>query len=254
MIRRGIVPVGTRGTSGYAYRLPTDGATRGVHVRSLADGARQIVGYATVWNRYSLNLGGFVEQFLPGAFDRSLEDDDQVATFNHDDRMILGRRSAGTLVLDSDGSGLRYEIEVDAEQSDHSSVARKIERGDVVGSSFTFGFLPGGESWSYSDQDMLVSTISAARLYEVAPVVWPAYPATTEEDFAVALRSLAEQSGRDIGALVEAATEGRLTEAVPRGSIRPADDSDDAGGATVDSEARLRAARARLRLAELATA
>ena len=254
-MRRGIVPVGTRGASGYAYRLPTDGAVRGVHVRAGADGApSSIAGFATVWNRYSQNLGGFVEQFAPGAFDRSIDDDDQVATFNHDDRMILGRRSAETLVVASGGSGLEYRISVDAGQTDHMNVARKIDRGDVVGSSFTFDPLPDGMSWSYTEQDMLLCTVSAARLFEVAPVVWPAYPATSEDDFKVGLRSLAEQSGRDVGALIEAATEGRLTEAVPRGSVRPADDSDAVDGATADAEARLRAARARLRLAELQTA
>lgn len=254
MMRRGIVPVGTRGVSGYAYRLPGDAAARGVCVRSSADGkSRTIAAYAVVWNRYSLNLGGFVEQFTPGAFDRSLEDDDQVATFNHDDRLILGRASADTLRLESDNSGLAYEIPVDEDQADHRSVARKIERGDVVGSSFTFSVVPEGRTWSYTEQDMLLLTVSAARLYEVAPVVWPAYPATTEDDFAAELRSLADQSGRDIGALVEAAKEGRLTDAVPRGSVRPAQRSDDAGGATAGDQTRLAMARARLRLAEVST-
>jgi HK97 family phage prohead protease len=213
MQRRGVCQTGTVGVANYAYRS-VEPSVRFLERAEGAEGAGSIVGYAAVWNRYSANLGGFVEQFLPGAFDVSMRDDDQIGSYNHDYETLLGRRSAGSLMLETDNVGLRYEIPFDPSDTDHVRVHRKIVRGDLRGSSFSFDYTPEGDSWSYTEQGMLLCTVSQARLFEVAPVVWPAYPATEEDAYAVSLRSLAAQSGRDIGDLVGAAMEGRLTEVV----------------------------------------
>lgn len=237
--RRGLVRSGTTGVSGYQYRMPEPT----VEMRTRDDGGETIEGYAAVYNRYSSNLGGFVEQIRPWAFDDSMQRADQIASYNHDYAAMLGRRSADTLELDSDSLGLRYAIDYDAEDPDHRRVRSKIRRGELRGSSFTFSYVPDGETWSYTDQGMLLCTVERAALHEVAPVVWPAYPVTEEDEYAVSLRSLATQSGRDIGDLVLAAREGRLTEVVGP-TIEPAPDN----GATVRTQA-LQLAAARLRLA-----
>ena len=233
--RRGVVESGTSGVSGYQYRSPQPVC----RMTTRADGAEHITGYAVVWNRYSANLGGYVEQFRPDAFNESLRNDDQIASYNHEYDMLLGRRSAGTLTLEPDDVGLRYDIAYDAEDDDHRRVRRKIERGELRGSSFTFRWLPDGEEWGYTDEGMLVSTVTRASLLEVAPVVFPAYPATEEADFAVGLRSLAEAEGRDIDELIAAARAGRLTDA-----LRDAPGVS-AGGATAEGRPALLAARKR---------
>jgi len=78
------------------------------------NGQAAIVGYAAVYNRLSLDLGGFREEIMPGAFDRILNRQrgkaDVVALFNHDSNIVLGRTSSGTLELSSDEKGLRYVV------------------------------------------------------------------------------------------------------------------------------------------------
>lgn len=224
-VRRGIVETGTTGVTGYQYRAPA----KVIGLEQRDDGTPVIAGYAVVWNRFSANLGGYVEQFTPNAFAESLRNDDQIASWNHDYGQVLGRRSADTLTLTSNDIGLRYEIPVDAADPDHVRAARKIERRNVRGSSFTFRWLPDGESWDYTPDGILCCTVTRAQLLEVAPVVWPAYPATELDEFSVGLRSLATQVGRPIEDLIAAVRAGRLTDEL---GGRPGSAAD---GATADA-------------------
>lgn len=197
--RRGLCRSGAN-VKGYAYRSPD------AEVRATSgDGTITIEGYAVVWNRYSSNLGGYVEQILPDAFDDSLANDDQIGSYNHDYASILGRRSAGTLVLTKDSTGLRYSIAGAASDPDVVRAASKVHAGNVVGSSFTFRSMPDGEAWSYTDEGFPLVSVKRAAIFEVAPVVWPAYMATAEDGLAVGLRSLAEQTGRPLDELMAAA-------------------------------------------------
>lgn len=205
--RRGLCRSGATVT-GYAYRSPD----AEVRASAGADGTVTIEGYAVVWNRYSSDLGGYVEQVSPDAFDDSLANDDQIASYNHDYASILGRRSAGNLVLTKDNTGLRYTITGAASDPDVIRVAEKVRAGSVVGSSFTFRTMPGGESWSTTENNHPLVTVNRAAMFEVAPVVWPAYSATAEDGLAVGLRSLAEQTGRPLDDLMAAARSQRLRE------------------------------------------
>ena len=225
--RRGLCRSGATVT-GYAYRSPD----AEVRASTGADGTITIEGYAVVWNRYSANLGGYVEQIDPGAFDDSLANDDQIASYNHDYASILGRRSAENLVLTKDSTGLRYTITGAGSDPDVIRVAEKVRAGSVVGSSFTFRSMPEGETWSYTTEGFPLVTVVRAKLYEVAPVVWPAYMATTEDGLAVGLRSLAEQRGLPLDDLVAAARSEQLREFLESTSGRAAP--------VADAETRLR--------------
>ena len=166
-------------------------------VESRADGRAAIVGYAAVYNRLSLDLGGFKEEILPGAFDRILNRQrgrsDVVALFTHDSNIVLGRTSSGTLELSSDDKGLRYVVTPPVSRAD---VLELIQRRDVRGSSFAFTVDKSGESFRTGEDGKAIRQIrDVSGLYDVGPVLVPAYPSTSAS---VAMRSyqawLAEQA------------------------------------------------------------
>lgn len=157
-------------------------------VESRADGRTSIVGYAAVYNRLSLDLGGFKEEILPGAFDKILGRQrgrqDVVALFNHDGNIVLGRTSSGTLELSSDDKGLRYVVTPPVSRAD---VLELIQRRDVRGSSFAFTVDKSGESFRTGEDGKAVRQIrEVSGLYDVGPVLVPAYPQTSAS---VAMRS-----------------------------------------------------------------
>ena len=157
-------------------------------VESRADGRAAIIGYAAVYNRLSLDLGGFREEILPGAFDKILSRQrgkgDVVALFNHDSNIVLGRSSSGTLELSSDDKGLKYVVTPPVSRAD---VLELIQRRDVRGSSFAFTVDKAGESFRPSDDGKAIRQIrEVSGLYDVGPVLVPAYPQTSAS---VAMRS-----------------------------------------------------------------
>ena len=86
-------------------------ATEGVELRE-EDGTLTAVGYAATFNRFSQNLGGFVEEVRSGAFRSTLNQADVRALFNHEPDHLLGRSTTGTLRLSEDDHGLRYEVDL----------------------------------------------------------------------------------------------------------------------------------------------
>ena len=140
-----------------------------------------IVGHAAVFNSLSENLGGFRELIHRDAFNEVLNDDVR-CLFNHDSNLILGR-SPKTLKIDVDEKGLRYELEL-PDTTAGRDLKISLERGDVTQSSF--GFRVEDDEVNEDDEGRWTRTIKkVSRLYDVSPVVYPAYPEAT-----VAKRSL----------------------------------------------------------------
>jgi HK97 family phage prohead protease len=146
-----------------------------------------IAGYAAVYYRpgdreteYEL-WPGAVERILPGAFDDAIKlGDDARGMFDH--RVLLGRRSAGTLRLYVDPLGLRYEI-LPSDTSAYRDTVEHVRLGNVTGSSFAFKIRGAdGERWTQETRNGLtveVREIRAVTLFDVGPVVDPAYVGTT---------------------------------------------------------------------------
>lgn len=160
-------------------------AIEGLAVETRDDGKRTLKGHAAVFNQLSEDLGGFREQVAPGAFAETLKTHDIRSLFNHDDNIVLGRNRAGTLRLAEDGAGLAIEVDLPDTQLVRDMVVSPIERGDVSQMSFRFRVMPNGQNWATDDEGRDIRTLTAVRLYEVSPVVFPAYPQTD-----VALREM----------------------------------------------------------------
>jgi HK97 family phage prohead protease len=148
---------------------------RSIALETTADPS--ITGYAIRFDSLSLDLGGFRERIAPGAFTRSLADtgNDVLAYWNHNPDMPLGRRSAGTLSLSEDQTGVRVEIKPD--DTTHGTDAWKSVRSGTV-KGMSFGFRTVKDNWARVSGEW-IRTLLDADLVEVSPTPAPAYPATT---------------------------------------------------------------------------
>ena len=159
----------------------------GLVVEERAEGRQVIRGYAVVYNRLSVDLGGFRERILPGAFDGVLSRQrgraDLVSYYNHNPDILLGRESSGTLKVWSDEKGVGFEVTPPASRAD---IMELVQRRDVKGASFTFSVDKGGEGFTTDENGRAIREIRAATIYELGPVVQPAYPSTS---VSVAMRS-----------------------------------------------------------------
>jgi HK97 family phage prohead protease len=147
-----------------------------VEIRAGDNGVKTLAGHAAVFNSDSEPMYGFTERIKPGAFTRAIKEDDVRALFNHDANYVLGRNKAKTLRLAEDDQGLAFEVDLPDTQAARD-VATLIERGDVSGCSFSFRTVK--DEWEYSqDGTTALRTLIDVELFDVGPVVWPAYPAT----------------------------------------------------------------------------
>jgi HK97 family phage prohead protease len=105
------------------------------------------------------------------------------ARFNHDDSLLLGTTESGTLTLQADKTGLRYEVDL-PDTSAGRDVQALAKRGDLRYSSFAFQTLE--DSWDLTAEGFPLRTLLAVKLVDVAPVTNPAYRDTT-----TGMRSLA---------------------------------------------------------------
>lgn len=187
--------------------------TASIEVRA-TDGAAVAVGHAAVFDRLSQNLGGFVEVVAPGAFSKTITEQDVRALYNHNEDYVLGRLGAGTLRLVEDDDGLSYEVDLNPSDPDAVRVQAKLARGDVIGSSFGFRVID--DEWSETDQGFPLRTLKQVSLRDVGPVTFPAYTDST-----AALRSLAENRSLDLDRVLAAAQAGDLGDLI---STRSRDD------------------------------
>lgn len=165
-----------------------DSSALQVETRGEGDAKREvIVGCAIKYNVRSQLLGWFFEQIDERALDEA-DMSDVVALFNHDINQVLGRSTSGTLTLEKRSDGLYYVIDP---PKSAANLLESIRRGDVRGSSFQFTVAPGGADWDMdADTGAGVRTVKKIkRLYDVSPVVFPAYLDTDTE---VAKRSYEE--------------------------------------------------------------
>jgi HK97 family phage prohead protease len=152
----------------------------------------KLSGYAAKYGILT-DLGWFKERIKSGAFDEALKDADVRCLKNHDPNLILGRTTSGTLRLQSNTVGLKFEDDV-PDTTTGKDILEEVRRGDISGCSFAFTVAE--QTWKYFEDDSPPerTIITIAQLYDVGPVTYPAYKDTTvkarEIDTTVAMRSL----------------------------------------------------------------
>lgn len=150
--------------------------TSKIEIREDEDGNRTLSGYAVKWEKKSHVMGyfrKFREQFKKGAFADSLGKDDQRFLWSHDTSKVLGRTKNGTLRLEEDSIGLRFELDLPKTTLGNDTY-ESIKRGDVDGVSF--GFQKISDEIEEPDDDLMLRTVTKAKLLEVSAVAFPAYP------------------------------------------------------------------------------
>jgi HK97 family phage prohead protease len=156
-----------------ARRFPNGTEFRAVAELRTAEG-RKLIGYAAVFNSPA-RIGGFMETIKPGAFRASLSrpEADVLALVDHDVGRLLARTRSGTLRLEEDARGLRFDLDIPDTQLGHDVLAL-AQRGDLGGASI--GFRPVDEAWPARDQREL----RALDLVEISIVhAHPAYAETS---------------------------------------------------------------------------
>lgn len=158
----------------------------GIESRTEGETPILIAGYGAVYfnvndpeSEYPVCID-LVERLRPGCFDKFLASGrDCYCVPFHDERRVLGRRSR-MLSLSSDDKGLRFSVPYDASDPDHVSIAAKIRRGDVSGSSIDFAVV--AEEWRRDgDNDRVIREVIEAEVFHLGPVVGEAYSGTTAE-------------------------------------------------------------------------
>ena len=138
---------------------------------------KRIEGYFAVFNS-TYQIDEFMsESIKEGAFSDTLGGDVR-ALIDHETMYVLGRNKAGTLELREDSHGLWGSILLNPNDQDAMNLYARVQRGDV--DQCSFGFDIEKQSTDVREDGSVHWTIEKVNpLYEVSPVAFPAYEATS---------------------------------------------------------------------------
>ena len=162
-------------------------------------------GYAALFNvRSKLLYNSFYEVIERKAFDEVLKSKelDVVLNFNHDNNLVMGRTTNGTLELSTDETGLFFRA-VLPDTTYARDVYELVKRGDIFQNSFAF--MPAKDGYraeTSEDGNDLYTVTRVERLRDVSAVTFPAYSETT-----LSARELKDPSTGEVIPSVEIATE-----------------------------------------------
>jgi HK97 family phage prohead protease len=145
-----------------------------------AEDGLTLEGYGAVFNEFTEiedNYGVYRERIMPGAFKRTLGQRMPILQFDHGAHPLIGSIPLGRITsIVEDDHGLR----VKARLSDNwlvQPVRDAIRDGGITGMSFRFRIMD--ETWARGSDGMEERSIREVALYEVGPVVFPAYEQTS---------------------------------------------------------------------------
>lgn len=162
-------------------------------------GAPTVEGYAAVFDSLSDVLfewdsGRFRERIKPGAFARSLREQNVQLLVEHAD-LPLATTAARTLELKEDDHGLYFRSVLDASDPDVQRLIPKMRRGDM--NKCSFGFVPMRDRWDETTKPR-TRILQDVKLIDVSIVARPAYPATEAK-----VRRILAEDGLDAEGIAE---------------------------------------------------
>lgn len=135
-----------------------------------------IAGYFAVFNTDYNMFEGASESIAQGAFTNSLQNDVR-ALINHDDTLVIGRTTAGTLTIREDDFGLWGDVIINPKDTDAMNIYARVQRGDV--NQCSIGFFITSEETEFREDGSVHWTIKDVDLFEVSVCTFPAYTDTS---------------------------------------------------------------------------
>ncbi|CAM3793854.1 HK97 family phage prohead protease [Weissella cibaria] len=135
----------------------------------------ELSGYALKFNKSSIESGPFIEYIDSSAFD-GVDLSKVLALYDHDYANILGRVDAGTLKLEVNEIGLKFQIQV-PDTTTGRDVYANVKAGNLKGMSFGFKVAKGGDVWERANKPIRVIT-QIQQFLEISVVSIPAYEDT----------------------------------------------------------------------------
>jgi len=136
-------------------------------------------GYAVVYGVESRDMGGWKEIIQRGAMTESLKAGKDVRLlFQHDNKQVLARESAGNLVLKEDENGVYFTADLIDTQLNRDTLA-SIEARNLDAMSFGMPVSSVERVFTRSADKRSIGTVTRAEIVEISVVTWPVYEATT---------------------------------------------------------------------------
>jgi HK97 family phage prohead protease len=179
---------------------------------------RVISGHAAVF-RETADLGSFTESIAPGAFRAVLAraDCDPVLLIDHDTRLLLARRSAGTLHVEEDERGLAFAARL-VPTTVGDDALTLVRTGHLKQCSFAFRV--SRDRWEQRSGKPHRVIEEIGELYDLTLTAQPAYPQTDVRSKRAAMVAAAKQAVAELGDGKTPSMRGR----VPRKPPGPYDD------------------------------
>lgn len=145
-----------------------------------ADGRPVLHGYGAPFNKFSEDLGGWRERIEPGAFARALKENDIFIIRSHNPDLLLAGTVNGTLKLEENTRGLKFELELDDTETAIRTV-KEIKSGLLRGMSIGFWLYPDGSKWERTKDDQIIRHLlpDGVDLREISTTAFPAYAQTS---------------------------------------------------------------------------
>lgn len=185
-------------------------------------GGRIFRGHAAVFDRLSLDLGGYRTKIAPGAFEKVLDTNPDVfMNWDHDMRYVMGRTRNNTLELREDPMGLHSWCRL-APVSYVDDLAVLMEGGYIDQMSFACDI--GSDTWTEEGEEITRTVNEVSALYDVTVCAQGAFPQTDSRlaaDLASAIEAGRVQGRPDTAAVPAGELDGDTAATSPEESDGP---------------------------------